>query len=90
MSTAFLRTGVVAVGHLSFWTYRCLSRGEALSSKRLLYGVLLILASFVVVLTWQQAVSKVKGWSWWMTFLGYTLSMIFVSIVVATGLRLMA
>jgi hypothetical protein len=89
MTTALMKTGVIAIVYFSAWAYRCLSRGDSLSSKRVVYGAALILMTFAVASAWQAA-SKVKGWSWWMTFLGFTLSLVFVSIAVVAVVRSMA
>lgn len=88
-TAAIRKTGAIAIVYFSAWAYRCHSRGTLLSFKRVLSGAAVILMSWAVVLAWQAA-GKVKGWSWWMTFLGFTLSLIAVSIAVTAVVRMLA
>jgi hypothetical protein len=81
------KTGTIAGLYFSVWLYRFHSQGGSLSSKRALVGVALFLVSFAVALAW-QGVSKVKFWSWWMTFLGFGLSLGVVSIALVVVVRL--
>jgi hypothetical protein len=89
LATAISKTGTIAGGYVFAWADRCHSQGESLASKRALFGVARLLVSFAVALAW-QGVSKVRYWSWLMTFLGFSLSLVVVSIAVVTVLRLTA
>jgi hypothetical protein len=87
VATAISKTGTIAGGYLVAWAYRCHSHGESLASKRALFVFALLLGSFAVALAW-QGVSKVRYWSWTMTFIGFSLSLVVVSIAVVTVIRL--
>ena len=89
LAAALTKTGTIVGGYISAWMYRCHSQGDALSSKRALFGVGLFLVSLAVALAW-QGVSKVRYWSWWMTFLGFTLSVIVLSIALVAVFPLIA
>lgn len=88
-ATALMKTGLIAVAYFCALAYRQHARGELLSSRRPWYGAALVLASFVVAMTW-QAMSKVRNWSWWMTFLCFTLSLIIVTIATVSVFRALA
>ena len=89
LAVAMTKTGTIAGGYFAVLVYRLHSQGDSLFSKRALYAVALVLVSFAVALTW-QGVSKVNCWSWWMTFLGFTLSLVVVSIALIAVVRLTA
>jgi hypothetical protein len=89
LSAAVTRTGTIAAGFFAFWVYRCQSRGDALSSKRVLVGAALILVALAAALGWEVS-SNVKGWTWWMSALGFTLCLIIVCVAVVIGLRFLA
>ena len=89
-SKALMKTGAIAVLYYCALAYRYHARGELRSSKRvLLYGAAFMLVSFAVAMTW-QATSQVKNCSWWMTFLGFTLSMVVVSVATVVVFRYLA
>jgi hypothetical protein len=77
---------VIAIGYFSAWVYRCHSRGDSLSLRRVLYGAALFLASLALAWVW-QATSKAKDWSWWMAFMGFSLSLGIVSVAVIAFFR---
>jgi hypothetical protein len=86
--SVLMRTGTIALGFLFAWLYRLHSRGDSLTSKRVLYGVLMLLAAFLLAVAW-QARSKVPLWSWWMTFLAYTASLIGISLATVVVVKAM-
>ena len=88
-AAAIGKTGAIATGYFSAWLYRCYSHGESLFSTRVQIGAVLLFASFTLALAW-QATSKVKRWSWLMTFIGFNLSLVVLCIAVASLLQTFA
>jgi hypothetical protein len=89
LAGAATKTGAIAAFYLAGWVYRCQARGDTLSSRRMIYGAALLILAFAAALAWQAA-SKVRGWSWSMTFLGFTLTLVVVCVVLVAVVRSIA
>jgi hypothetical protein len=89
LTAGLAKTGTIAAGYFAAWVYRCQSRGDSLSSKRVYYGAAVVAVAFAIAMAWQAA-SNLKGWSWGMSFLGFTLSLVIVCVAVVIVVRSMA
>jgi hypothetical protein len=79
------RNGTIAAGLLCAWLYRLHSRGDALFTRRVLYGVVMVFVTFMLASAW-QATSKVERWSWFTTLLAFVATLMVVNIATVVGI----